>query len=353
MALCAVLALLLGALPTAARAESDSDTRASLLAVGDTGTKRRRPAHLDGQRRVGAALAAAHRAAPANALVFLGDNFYYQGLARGEVAERIARNLVRPYCPFFALSGPLSSAVRGACPTPLGRRRPIPVYAVLGNHDLGHAESPLLQREEIPRYLPNWRMTAGVAEAVEIAPGMSLILGEYVRLVAQQDPEPLARALRAARGPFRVLVLHQPIATTPASLGSKPPSQTRYARLVSAALRRAGVRVQLVLSGDEHNLQILEMAPPFPPLHAVAGGGWNRREIDSHAEARRFAMASTGFARVDLQQGPTGARLVVSLTAVPVGLLGSWRPPEVVSRWSVDANGTVRNETEPPEAAGR
>ena len=35
--------------------------------------------------------------------------------------------------------------------------------AVLGNHDLGRAESPLLQREEIPRYLPNWRMIAGVA----------------------------------------------------------------------------------------------------------------------------------------------------------------------------------------------
>ena len=58
-------------------------------------------------------------------------------------------------------------------------------------------------------------------------------------------------------------------------------------------------------------------------------------------------MASTGFARVDLQEGPSGGRLVVSLTAVPVGLLASWRPPKLVSRWSVETNGTVRNETEP------
>ena len=62
-----------------------------------------------------------------------------------------------------------------------------------------------------------------------------------------------------------------------------------------------------------------------------------------HLAGARFSAERTGFARVDLLDGPGGGRLLVSLVAV-----GGAEPRpagEVVSRWSVDLAGRVREET--------
>ena len=51
-----------------------------------------------------------------------------------------------------------------------------------------------------------------------------------------------------------------------------------------AEIAAAGVPEQLYVSGHEHNLQVLGMEPPAPPLHVVSGGGSGRLTWDAHED---------------------------------------------------------------------
>ena len=124
--------------------------RFSLLAVGDSGHLEKASPWLTPQRAVGDALAATHRARPAAKLLLLGDNFYPDGLEQGEAEARIAMNLVAPLCTFLDLSAPQGAQVEPRCDVPAARRLPIPVRAVLGNHDWRAAESPDLEQDLVP-----------------------------------------------------------------------------------------------------------------------------------------------------------------------------------------------------------
>jgi len=319
--------------------------RFSLLAVGDQGASPDDAEGLRTQLRVGRALAAHDRERPADALVLLGDNFYPMGLRAGEVRERVAANVVRPYCRFVDLSAPRSAEVADACPRPPEERRPVPILAVLGNHDHLAPESPTLQRRAVPQYVANWRAGGRRAELVEMDAGVSLVLVDSDPIYRGADAGPLYRALRRARGSWRIVVAHHPMPV----LGAWDPELRReyrgYRLRMLLAVSGARRGVPLVLSGHEHSLQLHVMHPPAPALHAVAGSGSETRKLREDNPRRRAAASAPGYARVDLA-GPDGAeRLHVSLYRVPPAPLDRWIPRWLVARWSVDAAGEPRKET--------
>ena len=324
----------------------------SLLAVGDTGARRRSLAVLDGQRAVGVGLEREDRRAPADALLLLGDNFYPKGLLESELVERTRDNLVRPYCAFVDLSGPRSHEVAEGCRGTSRGLAARPLYAVLGNHDWRTKGSPRLQAEALPDFVANWRLLARGAEAVELGSGVSLVLFDSMELLRSLDATSLREALRGARGPWRILAAHHPIGTRRHDSGDHSADPTSYEALVRRAVAEAGVDVQLMLAGHEHSLQILELSGPGPRLVAIAGSGSGARAVRSTSEGRLFAYEGLGFARVDLVRDAFGERLTVTLYASPRWAAAIGGAPEVVVRWSVAADGRVLGEPISVRAAG-
>jgi hypothetical protein len=321
-----------------AAADPDGRLRLSFFALGDTGTPPGAMLRsLETQMRVADALSAEHRRRPVDALVLLGDNFYPDGLNERDLVERVRENVVRPYCSFLAVDGPSWPAVADACPLDRQGDRPVPLYAVLGNHDFTLPESPRLQREVVPRFVPNWRVPPEPVEVVELldadlVPSASLILYDPLTLADRGDGASLERAVREARGPWRILAGHYPVN------GRHPGPWIRQ------VLEGIDVPVHLHLSGHEHNLQIGTSDATDPYLHAVAGSGSSMRAVRDPVPGSRFERVAPGFARVDLAGDGAAARLVVSLVALPVSNLAFWREPAAVARWSVGLEGDTREE---------
>lgn len=317
--------------------------RWSILAVGDTGRAGSRSDSFEGQLAVAEAMTREARERPVAGLVFLGDNFYDRGLAEADLVERIRTNLVRPYCHFLALTGPRSREVEPDCPVPAAERRPVPIFAVLGNHDLEGPDSARLQREAIPGFLPDWQMSAGLTRVVEVHPGVSLILFESEIAIDDRAAieRELSAAIRAARGPWRILATHRPIATD--DLGGVP--KGGYPDFVRDAIEQAGLPVQLVLCGHHHSLQAFALGAPTPLLQIGAGSG-SRAEpplATGHPDLLHSALA-LGFARVELRGNAPEDRLEVSLFTVPPwpflsGAMGHTSG----ARFSVDRSGRVES----------
>jgi hypothetical protein len=338
-ALAAVAALAVA--PACGSPELREPVALSLLALGDIGARPNDPPRLRAQQAVGAALAAEDRRRPVDALLFLGDHFYDAGLREDELVARVRVNLVRPYCRFLALTGARSAEVASACELPASERRPVPLYAVLGNHDYLTPGSDVLQRESVPLFIANWRMPAPPTAVVELGHGVSLVLFDSDPVFRGAARPQLAAALRAARGPWRILVSHQPIA----ALGtSQRETYARFRGAMLAEIAAAGVAVQLHLSGHEHNLQLLEMAPPAPALHVISGGGSGGRNLRDANPRRRAGFASAGYARIDLAGAGERERLVVTLMRVDTGILNALRTSRFAARFSVDGAGRVREE---------
>jgi len=305
----------------------------SLLAVGDTGLPPRPVGWLTPQRSVGAALAAMDRAYPVDALALLGDNFYPVGLEEATLEEQIADNLVAPYCRFLDLSADLSSHVEAACPLPAGDRHPIPVLAVLGNHDYVAPESPKLQAETVSQYIANWRLDAGGAWVWETDVGVSVVFWDSTPGRLRSEVALLGGALRETVGPWRIVVAHHPLDLSPKT------------DVLRRELARAGVPVHLWLSGHEHNLQVSEPGEPGPALQVIAGGGSSVRGIKYDVPGRRFFAERLGYARVDLVRPdplrPEHEELVVSLVTTRGLPIEVWRRARLVSRWAVEPSGRV------------
>lgn len=329
-----------GGTPDAAPA---GNVRVSLLALGDTGRPLNHFWSPDWQVHVAEAMAIEDGRRPVDALVFLGDNFYERGLTRGDMVRRLQQNLVGPYCRFVELAGPASAEVAGACRTPPGRRRAVPIFAVLGNHDHYAPESAKLERTAVPRYVSNWRMPSGVAEAYELGGGVSLILFDSEVLAYGKRVKELTDALRKSKGPWRILVAHRPLVDDP---HDEEPGYGahRYIAAVKRAITDAGVSVQLMLSGHKHNLQVLELPAPLPRLGLIAGAGSRAQPLGFQDPDRRFGRVSLGFARVDLAGEGASQRLVGSIYAVSRFPFLTGAEPRLVARWSVDREGRVRDE---------
>jgi hypothetical protein len=317
--------------------------RLSLLALGDTGRRLRIEWLPSAQRRVGAAMAAADRQRPVDALVLLGDNFYPSGLQEQELQQRLVMNVVRPYCRFVDLSAPRSDEVAQACRRGPGERHVVPILAVLGNHDYRVPESPRLQIEVVSDFVGNWDMPAERIAVRELGSGVSLILlqsMEGVRRARLLDG--LAEAIRSARGPWRILACHHPVVRTETLEGTGT-FEERYMREARRQMAESGVPLHLVLAGHHHSLQILEPSPPGPGLQVVSGGGGGRLRQIYAVDGQRFAVSRHGFARVDLVRRADSQRLVVSMYATRNPWLPAGRP-ELAARWSVGADGVPREE---------
>lgn len=323
------------------------DSRVSFLAVGDTGRRHRPLAGLlEGQVAVGREMTREARQHPVDALVLLGDNFYWDGLHRSEMTQRLRENVVLPYCYFLRLDGQRSAEIESACPIPTAERHPLPIYALLGNHDLMSAESPSLQREAVPEFIANWSVPEGVAQLVELGSGLSLVLFDSEARWNEENQGRLAQALADSRGPWRVIAAHTPIAIGEEG-GALYLHNEQFVAYVRGAIERAGVPIHLYLSGHHHSLQLLVLPDERPPLHAIAGGGARYRPIREDHAARRYGAAELGFARVDVAGSGDAERLVVSLFRAPTLPLLSRGAPELVARWSVDRSGRTANELTP------
>lgn len=281
------LVLLLGIAPGPLRAD---EAELSLLALGDTGKRASWPTTFLPQYRVGEAMAREDRRDPVDALLFLGDLFYPDGLSRRTLRDRLRLNLAGPYCHFLSLTQKGREAVRRHCDRPPDETHPVPIVAVTGNHDLGRQQGLRLQRERLPVFLENWLMPAE-ARSYELGGGVSVIgfHSEYVNKGAPATA--LAEALRASKGPWRIVIAHHPLADPGA--GWNP----GYARRVLQAIEASGRRVDLFLAGHQHSLQALYGAGAT--LHVVSGAGGASIRRLAPAANRPYAEARYGFVRID------------------------------------------------------
>ena len=307
-------------------AAAEAEETLSLLALGDMGKPVAWPAALSPQYRVGEAMAREDRRSPVEAVVFLGDNFYPDGVRRATLERRVRENLAGPYCHFLWLTRRGRDALRGSCARALEETHPVPIIAVLGNHDVAREGSASLQRKGIPRWVGNWLMAEG-ARSYELGPGVSLVAYDSTAIDEGRPPTALARALAESKGPWRILAAHHPIADAGAGWHADDTAP------VLEAIRAAGVPVQLFLAGHQHCLQALRA--PGAALHVVSGGGGAElRPIAPTPAARLFSEASYGFARVDASPDA----LVVTLFA----LEGAFdRTAEPRARFRVSREGNV------------
>jgi hypothetical protein len=323
-------------------ADQREGARWSLMATGDTGRTSLFASLFEGQLAVAQAMTEEAQQDPVDALALLGDIFYWHGLNRKHLVERIRRNLVGPYCHFLDLTGPRSSEVGDACGIGESARAPVDLFAVLGNHDIEFAESIDLQRNVIPDFLPGWHMSKSLTQVYEVAPGVSLILFESE--LAIDDKEAIQNALREAiseaRGPWRILATHRPVATDDEGF----PPVGGYPGFVREAIAESGQSVQLVLAGHHHSLQVFEIGPPTPSLHIGIGSGSRTKPplARNHPDAR-FGVMKLGFARVDLvSHGDEEERLSVRLFGAPRWpWLASFQNYELLAHFEVDLLGQV------------
>ncbi len=299
----------------------------SFLALGDTGKTSMLPPLLRPQYRVGEALAREDRRSPVAALVFLGDNFYPDGLRRRTLKDRVRENLAAPYCHFLAPTRRGRHVLRDHCRRAPDETHPVPIVAVLGNHDVGRDQGVTLQREGIASLIGNWLMPAD-ARSYELGAGVSLIAFHSPAVDEGETAAALERALRESKGPWRIVIAHHPIADPGAGW------HLEYADRVRAAIRAAGRPVHLFLAGHQHNLQALR--DDGAALHVVAGaGGAGTYPIEpGHDSERLFGESVLGFARVDASES--------ALEVTLLGLAGPFdRSAEPRARFRIRPDRTV------------
>lgn len=311
----------------------------SLLAVGDTGRPHRSfPGLFEGQVAVANGMVAEDRRAPVDALVLLGDNFYDYGLHSDTMVDRIQENVTYPYCRFVGLEGPRSELVAPACTLTEADRHPIPIYAVMGNHDIDSSDSKRIQCQEVSDFVSNWYMPCSYAEVIEIPGGLSLILFDSEEFAHPPQMQDLMLTIRSSKGPWRVLAAHRPVSLdrTDRHMGQG---------FVHDAMRVSGVPVHAYLSGHNHSLQLLVEDENGPPLQAIVGSGSRARPpIEGDAPSRRFGASRLGFARVDVVERNGEQRLVLSLFQTPDLPILAWSHPELVAQWSIGADLDRRDE---------
>jgi calcineurin-like phosphoesterase family protein len=307
------------------------EVRLSLLVLGDWGRRLDGERAPDKQLRVAEGLADEDRHAPADGLLFVGDNFYPHGLTAAELEARLRGNVVGPYCHFVQLTDAGRASLGDSCAEPEAQRHPVPLWVVLGNHDHTR-ESIDLESSRVPDFVANWRMYGRPVETLELPQGVSFVFYDstHLRLPAgKADLAKLTRALHDSKGPWRILVAHHP-------LDSDVPSQG-----IAHAIADADVRPDLLLAGHIHDLRASALEPPYPTLQIVSGGGGGSESRERALPGEIFRAQSTGFARLDLVGEGERQLLRVRLFAVSA----NGNVPRVVAAWTLRRDGVLENES--------
>jgi len=228
--------------------------------------------------------------------------------------------------------------VADACLVAPDQRHPIPIHALLGNHDYTTPESPALQRDAVPEFVSNWTLHGDWAELIELGAGVSLIAIDSTKLFhePQVRGRSLVEALRQSRGPWRVIAAHHP----PAKLdpgGNDAGWIDRATPVLRALMAEAGVPVHVWLAGHEHNLQLMAGELGEPSLLLVAGSGSDARRVKTE-RALLGSASSYGFARIDLVESAQGEVLAASLYQVE---LENPDQPSLLARARVNRDGNL------------
>lgn len=314
-----------------------------LILLGDFGTGR------EGRnRRVAQALERYLSQVPPlpTEVLLLGDNFYPRGLVGRE--GRCGSSD----------SAASHSAIRDQLAEVLGpyewlRKRQLPVYAVAGNHDHGCGTEAIANQQDIDRFLgpverwgSTWRFYSGPPQEIVLGNLLQIVILDSEPMISdskflKQSTDRLAELLAEGQGRYawQLVAAHHPLLTAGTHDGAWPdglrrpssfllfPSHffaslylppfadlnqdaytfryQRYRREVLRAIHRSGASVSLVLSGHDHNLQLLTAEDTQQPLQLIAGSGaycspvqWRRNLL--------FAAAQNGFAVLKYAAGALG-----------------------------------------------
>ena len=231
------------------------------VAFGDTGTGE--PAQMNTAR----AAQKICRAKGCQFAVLLGDNFYPHGMTRGDKTQ-YRRLIEDPY-------GPLG----------------VPIFPVLGNHDLGH--HPIDQVKASRRHrqwrMPNFRYDFRAGPVHFYAANSNCGALEWWRLSGTVRREPNI---------WNIVLGHHPIYSQGPHGDANGLDKTAWRWLVES-------KIDVMLSGHNHLIEHLQV-PGAPQEYFVLGSsGGNREEkstpTPSGAE-RRFHFLAAGFAWLEVRE---------------------------------------------------
>lgn len=274
------------------------------------------------QKAVSAAMARANERAPFDLALSSGDNVYEQGpdeaLAGAEGCSflpdgnTVASAWTPPADPLFRkhFEQALEGLVRGGAP--------VPVYLVLGNHDVDGgrdfapgdpAPAAVSRRKaclEVAHRSPQWTMpgrhyVVDRGPARFIALDSNLLARDYGGFTLDDEVKFVEDAVQGCTDrPCFVLAHHPPVTAGGHVLDATPEYLSRLGRIDAAAKGR--VRAWLV--GHDHDLQHLRAPAGYDVLvsgNAARGRKDERFEQVSVKEARLFfASTAWGYGRLDV-----------------------------------------------------
>ncbi|HZZ83441.1 MAG TPA: metallophosphoesterase [Anaeromyxobacteraceae bacterium] len=283
------------------------------------------------QRAVADAVLAAHRRAPFDLGIHLGDNLYECGpdaalpgagaCAFGPDGNAVAPGFHPPTDDRFRrlLEGPLAPLAAGP--------RPLPFYAALGNHDVNTSGACLAPGEraaavgrakaclEVAHESPLWHMP-GRHYVVDRGPARfivldgNLLVGDYGGFTLEGEVEFAREATRPCAGRRCFIVAHHPAATAGSHVADWKDGRYRERlRRVQDAFQGP---IAAWLSGHDHDLQQLRAPGGYDVF--VSGNGSRQRPSERFEkvmppEARLlFASTSWGFASLELFDDGWGVR---------------------------------------------
>jgi predicted MPP superfamily phosphohydrolase len=226
-----------------------------LLAFGDFGVG------SSYQKLVASAMLEAHRAAPFDFAITLGDNFYNEGMA--------------------SPTDPRWKTLWEDLYDPLGIR----FYAVLGNHDWRLSDSPAAEILYAQRS-PSWRMPSPY---YTFTAGSAQFFALDTNEISEAQLLWLDEALAKSSARWKIVYGHHPIYNVGEHGDDK--------RLIERLLPMLKGRVDIYLAGHDHNLQHLK---PDGGVHFFISGGGGARLYKVKADERSlFAQSTAGFTVIE------------------------------------------------------
>lgn len=235
-----------------------------LFVLGDAGLTT--DAKRDVSRRMNA-----HAAVRPDAVLLLGDNFYFHGVSSTEDAL-----WKEQFEDAYTLD--------------------VPFYAVLGNHDhLGDTQAQVDYSARSER----WRMPAQYYTFTRpIGPGAqaSMFMLDTTEIVegggeALEQLRWLDEQLATSRSRWKIVAGHHPVVSS----GGHGPTR-ELARTLRPLLERHGV--DAYLSGHDHDLELLRTGAQW--IQVVSGAGSTTRNV-RWSEETSFADARPGFVRLSVR----------------------------------------------------